>query len=49
MGKQYTPERAYRWAVLPLGIHLSLCGVIFLGAALFMSADRGILSLAPGP
>jgi hypothetical protein len=39
MGKPYTPERAYRWSVLPLGIFMIFSGIVLPSAAMFLPSD----------
>jgi uncharacterized membrane protein HdeD (DUF308 family) len=39
MGKPYTPERAYRSSVLPLGIFLIVGGIVLFSAAMLMPSD----------
>ncbi|MBN1395220.1 MAG: hypothetical protein JW959_09365 [Pirellulales bacterium] len=40
MAKPYTADRAYRLSVLPLGIFMIVCGIIFCASALLMWPQR---------
>lgn len=39
MATSCTPERAYRWSVLPLGVFMVVGGILLTGAAMLMPAD----------
>jgi len=40
MARPYTPERAYRWSVLPLGIFSIVSGIVLPASAVLMPAEQ---------